>query len=193
MESMRPVRADGSPLPWYTYPAIEFLNQLPVAKRYVFEYGCGHSSLYWAERAASVNSVEDNSEWISEIDVDKPDNLFIHHRREKVAYVGCIAEHNTLFDIIAIDGRWRVACAYKAPDHLVPGGLIILDNADWYDTPHQILAEKGFCRMDFNGFGPINNYTWSTSIYFKANIDLLRGLLRPAPVGGIESINDDND
>lgn len=32
---------EGNPIPWYTYPAIEFLNSLDFSNKSVFEYGGG--------------------------------------------------------------------------------------------------------------------------------------------------------
>jgi hypothetical protein len=48
------VDRDGNPLPWYTYPAIEYLSQFDYGEKTIFEFGCGYSSLFWAERAAKV-------------------------------------------------------------------------------------------------------------------------------------------
>ena len=45
--AQRPVDADGRPLPWYTYPAIEYLEQLDFRDRTVFEFGSGASTLFW--------------------------------------------------------------------------------------------------------------------------------------------------
>mgnify|MGYP000216046892 CR=1 FL=1 len=56
---------DGTPIPWYTYPAIEYLSQFDYGGKRVFEYGCGYSSLFLAERAAKVISIEDNPEWFA--------------------------------------------------------------------------------------------------------------------------------
>lgn len=41
------VDKDGNPIPWYTYPAIEFLNSLDFSSKNVFEYGTGNSTLWW--------------------------------------------------------------------------------------------------------------------------------------------------
>ena len=62
----RPVRADGSALPWFTFGAIEFLHRVIDGGMRVFEYGAGHSTLWW-QRAALVHSVDHEAEWISEI------------------------------------------------------------------------------------------------------------------------------
>lgn len=54
---------DGNPIPWYTYPAIEYLSQFDYGDKKVFEFGCGNSSLFWAVRAQEVISIEDNPSW----------------------------------------------------------------------------------------------------------------------------------
>src|SRR2546423_6005291 len=46
--AMRSIDAAGNPLPWITYPAIEFLKQLDLSDKTVFEYGCGGGApLFW--------------------------------------------------------------------------------------------------------------------------------------------------
>src|SRR5262245_56791293 len=50
----RAVDKDGNPLPWYTYPAIDFLRRKCFAERTVLEFGSGQSTLWWAARARSV-------------------------------------------------------------------------------------------------------------------------------------------
>ena len=54
---------DGNPIPWYTFPAIEYLSQFDYGQKQVFEYGCGSSSHFWAARAKYVVSIEDNPKW----------------------------------------------------------------------------------------------------------------------------------
>src|SRR5262245_36157876 len=50
----RPVDRVGRPMPWITYPAIRLLDERVPSKSRVFEYGGGHSTLWWAERAYEV-------------------------------------------------------------------------------------------------------------------------------------------
>ncbi len=38
-----PVNNNAKPLPWFTYPAIEYLNQLDLSSCAIFEWGCGNS------------------------------------------------------------------------------------------------------------------------------------------------------
>lgn len=46
------VDADGDPIPWYTYPAIEYLAGLSFTGKDVWEYGCGNSTK-WSPSLAS--------------------------------------------------------------------------------------------------------------------------------------------
>jgi hypothetical protein len=57
----------GNPIPWYTYPATEYLSHLDFSRLTVFEYGSGNSTLWWAKRAKSVFSVEDDKDWFEKI------------------------------------------------------------------------------------------------------------------------------
>lgn len=53
----------GKPIPWYTYPAVDFLEKLVRPEWSVFEYGAGNSTLWWRERCKRVTSVEHDREW----------------------------------------------------------------------------------------------------------------------------------
>ena len=51
------------PIPWYTYAAIDYLDQLDFSEKRVFEYGSGNSTLYWSQRCKAVVAVEHSEEW----------------------------------------------------------------------------------------------------------------------------------
>src|SRR5687768_912204 len=57
------VDADGRAVPWYTYPAIEYLRQLDFSDKTVFEYGSGNSTLFWGASAKRVVSAEEDERW----------------------------------------------------------------------------------------------------------------------------------
>jgi hypothetical protein len=69
-----PVTRTGEPVPWYTYPAIEYLQQLDFRDRRVFEWGSGNSSLFWARVAGRVTSVEDDTDWFERVNIAKRPN-----------------------------------------------------------------------------------------------------------------------
>jgi hypothetical protein len=180
----KPVDAAGAPLPWYTYPAIEYLRQFDFSACSVFEYGAGNSTRFWAARAGRVCAVENDPQWHGELSARLP-GVHLYHCAERDEYVNCIAREGGSFDLIVIDGRWRRRCAFLAPEHLRAGGMILLDNADRHPDAAQVLRAAGLLQVDFSGFGPINAYTWTTSIFVRADIRLQAGFRDPAPVGGL--------
>jgi len=166
-----PVDADGEPLPWFTYAAIDFLEPRVRSDMRVFEYGSGHSTLWWAARVASVTSYEHDRGWYERLLNTLPANVEYHHVRltpaEKYA-AGC-AEAGVRFDIIVIDGRHRVACAKHAVSALKEDGVIIWDNTNRssYDEGCTGLMASGFKRIDFAGMGPADFCGWTTSVFYR--------------------------
>jgi hypothetical protein len=165
----KPVTREGAPLPWYTYPAIDYLEQLDLSNKTVFEYGCGHSTLYWASRAAQVVSVEHNEEWYRLICSKLPSNCTLVLERESDAYAAAIDRFDQQFDVIVVDGlvkgRTRMKCTRAALPRLRDGGMIILDNADWLPESSRVLRQSDFIEVDMSGFAPINDYTHTTSFF----------------------------
>lgn len=57
-----PVDDDGAPVPWYTYPCIDFLEARLDPSLSVFEYGSGLSTIWYARRVDEVVGVEHSQE-----------------------------------------------------------------------------------------------------------------------------------
>jgi hypothetical protein len=177
--------AAGEAIPWYTYPATEYLSQFDVRGASVFEFGAGHSSLFWAARARRVCSVEMNPEWHATLAAYGRPNLELFLREDKARYLSCLAEQGEKFDLIVIDGRWRQSCAALAPSHLRDGGMVVLDNSDRYPETARALRHLQFFQIDFSGFGPLNAYAWTTSIFLRADCRLQQGFSHPSPIGAV--------
>ena len=159
------VDATGRPLPWYTYPAIEYLGQLDVSDWEIFEFGSGNSTLYWASRCRRVTSVEDDPDWHRTLVAKIPANVTYLFESEPARYARAVARPGHGYDCIVVDGSARKECADAALEHLKPTGLIILDNADWFPETAALLRNAGLIEVDFHGFGPINGYSWTTSLF----------------------------
>lgn len=163
------VDRNGNPIPWFSYPAIDFLSQLNIADKEVFEYGSGFSTLYWGARAKSVFTVESDLKWCEKIESLLPANCrLIRSTLDVEDYSGKISSFDK-FDIIIIDGaiKTRTSCSEKAFKHLKPGGIIILDNSDQFPTSAKILRNSGLIQCDFTGFAPLNANAQTTSVFFS--------------------------
>lgn len=171
------VDRDGNPVPWYTYPAIEFLSGLSFAGKDVWEFGCGNSTAWWAARARSVHSVESDPAWYKIVDARKIPNAQVElvDGSDLAAYAGSIHRLQRRFDVIVVDGLvanlCRLACANEAMAVLHTGGIIVLDNSDRLPKSCAALSTAGFTEIPFNGFAPLNSVPGRTSIFFRGAID----------------------
>jgi hypothetical protein len=185
----RPVDAEGRPIPWYTYPAIDFLRQLDLSERSVFEYGAGNSTLFWAARAARVVSVEDDERWSERLKCTVPANCTILQEADLHRYARVIDSYPEGFDIIVVDGParggTRLRCARAALAHLKAGGMIILDNSDWLPDTARLLRQANLLQVDMSGFIPIGDHTQTTSFFFDRQSGfVVKGTRQPLPCVG---------
>lgn len=157
----------GEPIPWYTYSSIDFLKQRIGPEMVVFEFGCGNSTRWWSQRVKSIKAIENNKDWFLKIkDIC---NAEIKLCEDKESYLNSIKEHNQKLDIICIDGVYRNECVSVALDYLKEDGVVVFDNSERieYEQGMNLLKQKGFNKLEFYGIGPINNYEWETSIFYK--------------------------
>lgn len=189
----KPVGPDGEPIPWFTYPAIEYLKQFDFSEKRVFEYGCGNSSLFWARHAKEVIAVESDRRWFDHVARMRPPNLLLMLETDKARYVSSISRQDGKFDVIVIDGQWRNACANICTGSLTDYGMIILDNSDRQYKGCDRLREQGFFQIDFSGFSPINGYVSTTSIFIRAANQLQLNFSPSSPVGGLRQLACDDD
>jgi hypothetical protein len=162
-----PVDAKGAPLPWYTYPSIEYLQQLDFCSANVFEFGSGNGSLYWSSCSKRVRSVESDAPWYARMRLKAPSNLSLVPAWTEEEYVESIHAEGTMYSVIVVDGIYRLACAEAAVQRLANGGMIILDNSDWFVRSAKVLREANLIQVDFTGFGPVNYHTWTTSLFLS--------------------------
>jgi hypothetical protein len=167
----RSVDAAGNPLPWITYPAIDFLSQFDFADASVFEWGSGFSTLWWSKRCKQIASVESNPPWVPYIKRLLPASVeLIVTPLDADAEIRALLEHHSVEnDVFVIDNngpfRWR--CAEVASANLAKGGIIILDNSDQCQRACETLRHAGLVQIDFTGFAPGAGYAQTTSIFFR--------------------------
>lgn len=165
----------GNPLPWYSYPAIEFLSRKDFSGRRILEFGAGQSTHWWASRAASVVAIEDNPEWTAKVRKIAAPNVSLHVVPTGPACIVkamSIARQRGPFDIVVIDGlHERDALLAASPALLTEDGAILFDNADceWAKA-----APSGYDRVDFYGSSPGVIMPQSTAVFFRSGCFLFR-------------------
>ncbi|MBE9223250.1 glycosyltransferase [Cyanobacterium stanieri LEGE 03274] len=167
----KPVNAESKPIPWYTYPAIEFLEDKIKPDSIVFEFGGGNSTLWWASKAKQVISIESDQSWYDQIKQKMPDNVQLNLEIDEKKYADFINQYpDQYFDVVIVDGINRNNCLETSLNKLKHNGLLIFDNTDRYeyDKSINLLLSLGFKKIDFYGLIPSYTYKNCTSIFFKS-------------------------
>jgi len=161
-----PVDNMGNSIPWFTYSAIEYIDQLDLSTSDILEWGCGASSEYFQKKAKKLVSIEHNKDWYQ-----KMKGLFLGENKiilaDEVDYIDCTYNLNTEFDLIVVDGIMRKECMEAAKDLVKYDGIIILDNSDRYPDICKHMRESDYIQIDMHGIGPINCYGWTTTLFFS--------------------------
>lgn len=170
---MAAVTKEGDPIPWYTYPSIEFLKHRNFADKMVLEFGGGQSTRWWAKRAKRVVTLEGDEAWYDTIKDSMAPNVELHHvsmasaaaNREAVEAI-LAAKPYEAYDVIVIDGLHREEMIPIAQRLIAPDGVIICDNAEGYSF-YEGFASSEMNRVDFYGYAPGGIAPSTTSIYFN--------------------------
>ena len=167
------VDGKGKALPWVTYSFIDFIKERIAKTQHIFEYGSGSSTIFYAERAGKVTSVEHDKGWFDKVKGTSPANaemIFCElHRDGEYARKAMLLDKK--FDIIIVDGRDRVNCCKYSLEALSPDGVIILDDSERevYQPARILLKENGFKEISFSGISPGLFYEKSTSVFYKSS------------------------
>jgi len=177
-------------LPWLTFEAVEWLDSYLTKEKRVFEWGSGGSTIFLAQKAKDIVSVEHNPEWYELVlqriknenivnckyilqAPEKGEGMHLSRARQyqgfnfdKYCQVIELYPDNH-FDLIFIDGRSRTACAQKAVAKLKSGGFLMLDDSDTEEYLKVGELLKDWPRQDFFGLkrGAITFY--QTTIWQK--------------------------
>lgn len=188
--------SNGNPIPWYSYPAIEFLSQFDFSEKQIFEFGSGNSTIWWGNRGKSVVSVEHNPDWYQKMINAVPANVMLYLESDKCQYLSRL---NQQFDIIIIDAIWRDECVRQSLKHIADSGMIIIDDAqrvhnypEYQQALQQLQTDSRFIEIDFTGFTPIANFTKITSVFISRKNNFKRKNLK-TPDFGIGNLRDEHD
>jgi len=141
---------------------------LRECQNHYFEWGCGgttaRASLY--TNICDITSVDSSQQWINKvssnpivknkqvnyiyIDINADDNNWGKPKnKSKISewpkYSQAVNLNNQKYDLILIDGRFRVACALQALNHLTDSGVVLIH--DYINRPHYHCIEEFYNRV----------------------------------------------
>lgn len=163
----------GNPLPWVSYPFIDFVETRLNNQMDIFEFGAGYSSIWYANKVNSVYSIEHDKNWFEIIKNNHIGNLNIYYQNLEYdgKYCRYIENINKKFDLIIVDGRDRVNCITQSVKYLKSNGVIILDDSEREQYKEGVLnlLNSNFKIIDFWGISPGTFFKKCTSIFYKEN------------------------
>jgi hypothetical protein len=163
----------GNPIPWYTYPFVDFLKEKLKKDMSVFEYGCGGSTRWLSERVKNIVAVEDHEDWYQEVSKDVSNNIKIVFQiiENQNLYAQSIQKETEDFDIIIVDGKIRNLCVQNSISKLTENGVLILDDSfrEDYKTSFEFMKNNGFKYLNFWGMTPVISTKSCTTVFYKKN------------------------
>lgn len=172
LDSGESVNKFGEPIPWFTYPAIDFLKERLNKNMTVFEYGSGSSTLFFADRVKEIISLETDKSWFEKIKSKLPSNasiILFDENNSAISYSNVIDSLNKKFDIIIVDAIERNEVLLSSINYLKEDGVIILDNSDRdeYRSTSDELKKFHFKRIDFWGIQAAYLNKTCTTIFYR--------------------------
>ena len=167
------VTKQGDPLPWYSYPLIDFLKTRDFEEKKILEFGAGQSTRWWAQRASSVVALEGDSHWLNSLKAQILSNVSLHlvsmsSAKQNVEEVAKVLTNfpDASFDVIVIDGLYRREMVPFAIRLLAHDGFIIFDNSEGYGAFEE-FKDRNLQRIDFFGMAPGVVLPHCSSVYFN--------------------------
>jgi hypothetical protein len=174
--------------PWLTHSAVSILSTYLKKSDIGLEWGSGRSTVWFAARIKHLVSVEDNPEWyqrvkekLHELKLNNTEYLLATDRESYIRTADKFQENS--LDFILVDGRdYRSNCALKAVSKVRTGGVIVLDNANWFlpsnsHSPNSRTYETGSASDEWHHFLELvkdwrkiwtTNGVWDTALFIKS-------------------------
>lgn len=165
------VGQDGEPLPWMTYPFIDFIGPRLNPRVQLFEYGAGASTLFFSRRVGQVLSVEHDRAFAADLTPRLPANARLLVRpADEDGYVRAVDEWAIRPQVVIVDGLRRIECAAFSRSRLAADGVLVLDDAQLpeYEPVHADMRAAGFRRLDFWGLAPGRVEHRCTTVFYRS-------------------------
>jgi hypothetical protein len=158
------------PVPWLTFDSIREIEKRLSPGSQIFEYGAGHSTVYWAEKDLNIVLVEDNPDWFKMVEgvLRGRPKVKVCFESAPDKYVNFISLFSEPFDVVIVDGSHRKQCVRGALSKLKPGGLLVVDNTDWHwFQKDETLVPASWEKMVFPGPAPFIGHLSETTLWLK--------------------------
>lgn len=169
--------SNGLVFPWLVSDALDFISTWDLSDKSILEYGSGASTLWFADKAKSVVSVDSNRQWHEDVErsLKEKENVCLVLAEVNEGDLGNADKYVKVpmvhYDIVLVDGILRYECIEYALTLPRPTTLIV-DN--WQQSyvfmcPKAEELLKGFESRIFEQSDHTDNdgvNKWKTAIFY---------------------------
>ncbi len=160
--------------PWMSPGSVDYLEKVLTKNMRALEFGSGRSTLWFARYVGQLTSIEHDGAWFKEVrarmareNVTNVDYRFIaaDHLPGAVvdqydlkapipAYVRILETFpDNSLDFVVVDGHYRTYCARECLPKIAPGGLLLIDDVNEWQTPEGTPVPPDWPLLDNSGNG----------------------------------------
>ena len=172
----RSIDSAGTPIPWWSYGVIDFVEERLSKTMTVLEFGSGGSTVWLAARVAEVVTIENDPKWAAIVRTFVPNNVRLIELPNPGQLIGRDIEppSGRNFDLLIVDALAnRIECAKAGLPFLSEDGVVLWDNTDGPDWQEikALMAKHGFKEISFSGIAP-QEVAHSRTTFFYRNINV---------------------
>lgn len=162
-------------MPWLTFDAIRAISARLGASSKVFEFGSGHSTLYWCKLGAEVVSVDHDELWHARLVQEvksrgMEDIVRVVFAADRQSYTKAIeSAESQMFDLVLVDGAFRRESVLAAVGWVAPGGMLVVDNTDWHwfrEVPLEGIP-RDWEQTAYPGYAPMLGHASETTVWVR--------------------------
>lgn len=158
--------------PWLPPRAVAYCAGVLTKTMRALEFGSGRSTAWFARRVGHLTSVEHSAAWfdlvradldqhgIGNVDyrlvpLDHPESEPEREHYERwPRYVDVLETiPNDSLDLVVVDGQYRTTCIRACSPKLRPGGLLLVDDINWWGGADHVPVPTGWPRVHLSGNG----------------------------------------
>ncbi|WP_439148853.1 class I SAM-dependent methyltransferase [Sulfitobacter sp.] len=164
--------------PWLTKDSVELLGQLLRKQDVGVEFGSGRSTHWFLSKIASITSIETHEGWFKKVSQDCESEIsskrMVYHLASDVESFLTIIDgfDSDSIDFCLVDGSHRDTCALSMVPKIKTGGLMVVDNINWYipcensTSPNARRIADGYASEKWEEFAQITKdwrYIWTSN------------------------------
>lgn len=164
--------------PWLTKDSVELLGHLLRKQDVGVEFGSGRSTHWFLSKIASITSIETHEGWFKKVSQDCESEIsskrMVYHLASDVESFLTIIDgfDSDSIDFCLVDGSHRDTCALSMVPKIKTGGLMVVDNINWYipcensTSPNARRIADGYASEKWEEFAQITKdwrYIWTSN------------------------------